>query len=84
MSTDTKLVMISMDVYHNIIGGVQQQEIVTPLKQQEIATPPPILMNRSYKKKTSYKKKKSYKKKTGVVRQLLSSMTKKQLMKITG
>ena len=86
MNTYRKLVMIPMDVY---LGGVQhQQEIVTQPKQPEIATPPLIPMkppmNRSYKKKKRYKKKNRYKKKTGVVRQLLSSMTNKQLMKITG
>ena len=75
MSSYTKLVMIPMDMYNDIIGGAsQQQEIVTP--------PPQIPMNPPPKNKKRYKKRKSYKKKT--VRQLLSSMTKKQLMKITG
>ena len=82
MSSYTKLVMIPMDVYNNIIGGASQHQ------QQEIVTPPPppppqIPVNPSpMKNKKRYKKRKSYKKKT--VRQLLSSMTRKQLMKITG
>ena len=79
MSSYTKLVMIPMDVYTNIIGGVSQhqhQEIVTPPPSQIPVNPPPL------KNKKMYKKRKSYKKKT--VRQLLSSMTRKQLMKITG
>ena len=79
MSSYTKLVMIPMDVYNNIIGGVSQQQ------QQEIATPPPSqipMIPSPLKNKKRYKKRKRYKKKT--VRQLLSSMTRKQLMKITG
>ena len=62
MSSYTKLVMIPMDVYNNIIGGAsQQQEIVTP--------PPQIPMNPS-------KNKKSIKRGKGIKRRL-SSMTKK-------
>ena len=37
MSSYTKLVMIPMDVYNNIIGGASQQ----PKQKHEIATPPP-------------------------------------------
>ena len=81
MSSYTKLVMIPMDVYNNIIGGASQQQ----QPKQEIVTPPPpppqIPVIPS-KNKKSYTKRKSYKKKT--LRQLLSSMTRKQLMKITG
>ena len=85
MSSYTKLVMIPMDVYTNIIGGASQHHEQQPKQQQEIVTPPlplQIPMNPpKNKKKKSYKKRKSYKKKT--VSQLLSSMAKKQLMKIT-
>ena len=73
MSTYRKLVMIPMEVYHNIIGGVQQQH-------QQAFTPPPIPMKKASVTKISYKKKRQ----AGVVRQLLSSITKKQLMKLTG
>ena len=81
MSSYTKLVMIPMDVYNNIIRGTSQQP------KQEIVTPPPPLppppqILPPMKNKKSYKKRKSYKKKA--VRQLLSSMTRKQLLKITG
>ena len=79
MSSYTKLVMIPMDVYNNIIGGAsqqQKQEIVTQPPSQIPVNPPPLKNTKSYKKRKSYKKK--------TVRQLLSSMTKKQLLKITG
>ena len=36
MSSYTKLVMIPIDVYNNIMGGESQP------KQQEIVTPPPL------------------------------------------
>ena len=67
MSTYTKMVMLPIDVYHNVIGSSQQQPV------HETRQPAPIKNDiiKSKPRKCS-RKKKNYKREA--VRQLLSSM----------